>query len=93
MPSNTKNIKEIFENSFEHLPKNRPKFRGKGIRRVKSGLALNRGALNRGFTVYTLSFLPFFYEKNGNRAVFQTPNNKIDLTVAKQKYTSAAQKL
>jgi hypothetical protein len=44
-------MKEIVENFFEHLPKNRLKFWGKGIGRVKSGFALNRGALNRGFTV------------------------------------------
>jgi hypothetical protein len=53
MPSKTENIKEIFEdfkNFIAYLPKTRSK-RGKGIRRLKSGLALNRGALNRGFTV------------------------------------------
>jgi hypothetical protein len=37
--------------------KTRTKFWGKGIRRVKSGLALNRGALNRGFTVVMYNIL------------------------------------
>jgi hypothetical protein len=47
-------MKEIVGNFFEHLPKNRPKFWGKGIRRVKSGFPLNRGALNRGITHSTV---------------------------------------
>ena len=45
---------EVFK-FFQNSTKNS----GEGIRRVKSGFALNRGALNRGFTVLVKVFGSF----------------------------------
>jgi hypothetical protein len=59
-------MKEIVENFFEHLSKNRPKFWWKGIRRVKSGLSLNRDALNRGFTVIINTYIIRTFQKKSD---------------------------
>ena len=61
--------------------KTRPKFWGKGIRRVKSGLALNRGALNRGFTVYT-TFRIELYTIKLMSELFSAAMSKAELKIA-----------